>query len=189
MRITAEMGYGGRRGRLYIARITGTNDRYRFAREFLVDAEPSFSRSGRTGHISAEVGPGLYEARSSNQSGERLSYTLVAEIDGELRSRLVSEEEARRCAAMLDDDATSKALWESLPPPKESLSPWDVIPGSDEIGDLSPALWRAYTERRSPSYAKQKLLEARSLELEQGGDGSITQRVADLIGIDLEATS
>ena len=48
-------------GKTWLARITGPDDRFGVAREFVRATERNASRSGRTGQASYLIGPGVYE--------------------------------------------------------------------------------------------------------------------------------
>jgi hypothetical protein len=50
-------------GKTWLARITGPDERWGVAREFLRPVSKNTSRSGRTGSVTYEAGPGVYERR------------------------------------------------------------------------------------------------------------------------------
>ena len=76
----------------YIARLTGLDQKFLFAREFL-SARQTSSRSGRTSEISMVVtDPGIYEATSTTARGKESQYYIVLVVEGELMANRVSRE-------------------------------------------------------------------------------------------------
>jgi len=55
-------------GKTWLARITGPDQRFGVAREFISPAERNTSRSGRTGTLTYVTGPGIYERREGRHS-------------------------------------------------------------------------------------------------------------------------
>lgn len=83
----------------WIARISGKDDHYGYAREFVARGATEHSRSGKTGSITYTLEPGLYE---ECEAGER-SYTLVAILkDGALHVWDCAADRAERIAVALD---------------------------------------------------------------------------------------
>lgn len=90
-------------GRTYVARITGRDPKYVFAREFCHGRREA-SNSGRTWVYSSVIEqPGLYEVQSSGKRGpDREYYVVEPQEDGTLTARQVSYEEALKLAAAMD---------------------------------------------------------------------------------------
>ncbi len=106
--LTCGQGYGGRKP--WIARISGTDSKYGFDREFL-SVRMSYSRSGKTGRGEAYITePGLYQCRDTGQRGnEDRFYVILPDADGQLIEHTIDEDDALKLAALLDEHSIEQA--------------------------------------------------------------------------------
>ena len=97
-------GYTGKMGnKVWIARITGTNPKSNFEREFLeadkVEKE-HFNRARTMVDLTWELEQGLYEA---SENGERWFFMVAPHKDGSEKSFGVTHDRTREMAKVMDD--------------------------------------------------------------------------------------
>lgn len=127
LKIEKSLGYGGKRsGKSYIAHVTGTDDRYIFAREFVATeatdrAEMFAARRKRKGTWieAAAVEAGLYEI---SQQGER-EYKIVYfhKDKNAMAVYCIDVDRATRIALMLDEGAEFDAARLATKPPAKAI--------------------------------------------------------------------
>lgn len=76
-------------GRTWLARITGTDEKFGLAREFVKITKDSRSRSGATGTVYYEISDGVYEGNEP-RGGKRGRFFLIVE-DSEVRDATRTE--------------------------------------------------------------------------------------------------
>lgn len=112
---TAKFGYGGKE---YIARITGRDPKFTFAREFV--GSKGGKRREYAEYMTDE--PGLYVTCDIDRKGGKdETYHLIETVpgtDGDLTTATIGKEDAMRVAKLLDAGrAFEEAVAEVFPPP------------------------------------------------------------------------
>ena len=106
LRLTAHANSGHRP---WLAQITGTHEKFVFARRFLRGDESGLTKLGRTGDIVWEVDEaGLYEIGGSKRDNR---YLAVLEEAGELVQRVIREPLVRRVAERMTAGEGFEDAW------------------------------------------------------------------------------
>lgn len=101
----------------YIARITGRNDAYTFAREFI-----GRKCGKRDESCEADVdSPGIYECCGVQKDGKHSRYYFVCDHNGKLCNLQCSKEEAMKVARYLDDGRDFSAVVQVIPADPEAV--------------------------------------------------------------------
>src|SRR5262249_6826582 len=106
MRLTARASSSHRP---WLARSTGTHEKFVFARRFLRGEESGLTPLGRTGDVVWEINEaGLYEIGGSKRDN---GYLAIVEENGELVRRAVREPLVRRVAEKMTAGAGFEDAW------------------------------------------------------------------------------
>jgi hypothetical protein len=106
LRVSAHASSGHRP---WLARITGTHEKFVFARLFLRGDESALTRLGRTGEVVWEVDEaGLYEIGGCKRGN---GFLAIVEENGELVQRVVREPLVKRLAQRMDGGEGFEDAW------------------------------------------------------------------------------
>ena len=128
---SAKYGYGGKQ---YIARITGRDSKFTFAREFV--GSKSGKRREEAEYQTDE--PGLYVTCDIDRKGSKdETYHVVEQDGGGVKSATCTREEAMRLAKLLDQGMAFAAACESI---------WPTLTPEQELAELK-AIVAAYKDQ------------------------------------------
>jgi len=113
LRATAKYGFGGKQ---YIARITGRDPKFTFAREFV--GTKGGKRKEDSEYMIDE--PGLYVTCDIDRKGNKDETYLIIEQDGDnLKETICDKESAMKIAKLMDKMSFQEAVDTVFPPPSE----------------------------------------------------------------------